>query len=113
MRGRCIVMVLGLVACGEPVLRNAPKPSTPAVAGAAAAVAGAATLAAPDAQARRAAEANKPSDEKKPVKSGPSVPSDVLDRLDHTGSGSGSGSSAAAKQPQPQPPLDWKPEPVK
>jgi hypothetical protein len=73
-----------LVACGshDPALRNVPQPSTKAVAGGAAAIAGAATLVDPNGQANRVQEANKPDDRTKPMKPGPSVPADVLDRLD-------------------------------
>jgi outer membrane biosynthesis protein TonB len=80
---RATLLAFLLVACGgDPVLRNAPRPNTAAVAGAAAAVAGAATLADPNGAARRQDEINKPNNEKKEIKSGPSVPADVLDRLD-------------------------------
>lgn len=79
------VLVLAGGACGggpDPILRNVPQPKTSTVAGAAAAVAGAATLAAPQSQANRVQEANKPEPSDKPMKEGPSVPADVLDRLD-------------------------------
>lgn len=77
------VVIAGLsFGCGGPALQNAPRPNPTAVAGAAAALAGAATLAAPDAAGRRASEANKPTAELRPIKPGPSVPADVLDRLD-------------------------------
>ncbi len=88
-----------LAACGEPIARNVPQPNTGVAAGAAAAIAGAATLAAPDAAAKNAAEANKPTKEKKPIKTGPSVPKDVFDRLDdHATDPPG-----APDQPGPQP----------
>ncbi|MBS1121016.1 MAG: hypothetical protein H6Q90_3244 [Deltaproteobacteria bacterium] len=108
--GQCVVIGwLGVVAaCGDPVLRNVPQPNAAVVAGAAAAVAGAATLAAPDAAAKNAAEANKPTTEKKPLKTGPSVPADVLDRLDQQGSGSG---SDVAAPPGAQPPTVATPRP--
>lgn len=80
-----MIFALVLSACGagpDPILRNVPQPKTSAVAGAAAAVAGAATLASPDSQAARVQEANKPDVSDKPMKSGPNVPADVLDRLD-------------------------------
>lgn len=70
-----------LVACGGPVLQNAPKPDPAVVAGAAAAIAGAATLADPQGAAKRQ-EANKPVEEKKPKTVKESVPEGVLDRLD-------------------------------
>jgi hypothetical protein len=103
---RTILLAVGLAvpatlaACGDPVLANAPRPNTAAMAGGAAALAGAATLAAPDAQGKRVQEANKPSVNNKPVKSGPSVPGDVLDRLDDKQKGSG---SDAPKQDAPKP----------
>lgn len=71
-----------LLACGGSVLQNAPRPDPAVVAGMAAALAGASTLADPNAAARRSGEANKPSQELRPQKSGPLVPADVLDRLD-------------------------------
>jgi hypothetical protein len=80
------VLFLLLMGCGaapnQPLLANAPRPNTGAVAGAAAAVAGAATLAAPDYAAKNAAEANKPAPDNKGQKSGGIVPPDVFDRLD-------------------------------
>jgi hypothetical protein len=108
-----LVACLGwLAACGGgPALRNVPQPNPAVVAGAAAAIAGAATLANPQGAAQNAAEKNKPSGEKRPMKSGPSVPADVLDRLDQqgevaAGQGSGQGSATApGAQPQPLPPL--------
>jgi hypothetical protein len=65
-----------LMACGGPALRNVPQPNANVVAGAAAAFAGAASL------AGRTPESNKPPAEDRPIKSGPTVPADVLDRLD-------------------------------
>lgn len=88
------VLFLSLWSCGEPILRNAPRPPTAAAAGVAAGAAAAITLADPNAAAKHA-EAAKTSDEKKPVKTGPSVPADVLDRLDEKGS--------AAAQPTTEP----------
>ncbi len=63
------------------MLQNAPRLDPAVVAGAAAAIAGAATLAAPDAAARKA-ESKVPAAELRPIEAGPSVPADVLDRLD-------------------------------
>jgi hypothetical protein len=89
---RTFLFLAALVGCAgpDPVLRNVPQPSAAVVAGAVAAVAGAATLAAPNAAAKNAAEANKPIDDKRPMRPGPSVPGDVLDRLDQQGSNQGS-----------------------
>jgi hypothetical protein len=76
----CLVMLF-LAGCGGPALQNVPKPDPAVVAGAAAAVAGAATLANPDGAAARQ-EQKKPVKDKKPMKSGGTVPADVFDRLD-------------------------------
>lgn len=82
-----VVLICGSAACGgnqagpDPILRNAPKPDTGVMAGAAAAVAGAATLASPHDAAKKA-ESNKAPDEKKPVTVKENVPAGVLDRLD-------------------------------
>lgn len=67
---------------GDPVLRNAPRPNTAAVAGAAAGIAGAATLVDPNGQAARVEEAHRTEQQPREQKHGPSVPADVLDRLD-------------------------------
>jgi hypothetical protein len=75
------LLLLFLVGCGGSVLQNAPRPDPAVVAGAAAALAGAASLGAPDAAARKA-ESKVPPAELRPIKSGPAVPADVLDRLD-------------------------------
>lgn len=83
MRTFLSLAALSLCACADrPVLANAPHPNPSYVAGAAAAVAGAATLAAPDAAGKAAAEANKPDPSNKPKNSGGTVPAAVLDRLD-------------------------------
>ncbi len=86
MRTFLAAWLAGVASCGGgPALRNVPQPNTAVVAGAAAAIAGAATLASPAAAAKNAAEANKPTTEKRPMKSGPTVPADVFDRLDQQG----------------------------
>lgn len=95
-----VAMTLGLAGAGcggAPVLAGAPKPDPAVVAGAAAAVAGAATLADPKGQAARV-EANKPVEDKKPVRVKESVPSGVLDRLDEKRTG---GTTDAAPAPAP------------
>src|SRR5256885_12521903 len=56
---RSLWVVMTLCACGEPILRNAPKPDPGAVAGVAAAAAAAVTLASPDAAARRQEQRSK------------------------------------------------------
>ena len=77
------IAVVWLVACNEPMLKNAPKPDPGAVAGVAAAVAGAATLASPASAAKRQ-ETKKASDEhnNEGVVVKETVPEDVFDRLD-------------------------------
>lgn len=95
-----LLSLLLLGACGggpDPILAGVPQPKTSTVAGAAAAVAGAATLAAPNSQAARVDEANKPDPSDKPMKEGPAVPADVLDRLDD------------APPPPPEPPPSERP----
>lgn len=103
MRLGFLAGVLVAAACGggpDPILKNAPRPDPGTVAGAAAAIAGAATLAAPDAAARKAEDAKKPTTEPRPRREGPAVPADVLDRLDAQKQGSaGSGSAAPAGEP--------------
>ncbi len=90
------------------MLRNAPRPSTPVVAGAAAALTGAATLADPNGQAARTAEATKPEDHPRELAPGPSVPADVLDRLDQGKQG------PATAEPPKQPAQPAKPtKPIK
>ncbi|HKE18475.1 MAG TPA: hypothetical protein VKB80_26535 [Kofleriaceae bacterium] len=78
-----VLAVVSLLGCGGPALQNAPRVDPVVVAAGAAAIAGAATLADPDAAARRQEE-KKDSDVPKSGSGGasPSVPSDVLDRLD-------------------------------
>jgi hypothetical protein len=87
--GRHVWILIALCACGEPILRNAPKPDPGAVAGVAAAAAAAATLANPAAAAQNQEKKDKspPSDRAVDVKE--TVPSDVLDRLDHKASDGG------------------------
>jgi hypothetical protein len=76
---RAALLVL-LAACGgQPALANAPHPNNAAVAGGAAAAAAAITLASPD-----SAKPEKPTEKPKDaIEVKESVPSDVLDRLDH------------------------------
>ena len=89
MRPRCypghvvrFAMIIGLfAACGGPIAQNVPTPNKAAAAGVTAGAAAALTLADPKAAAATA-ESAKVSDEKRPQKSGGTVPADVLDRLD-------------------------------
>lgn len=82
MRRHLWIVVL-VAACGEPILRNAPKPDPGAVAGVAAAAAAAATLASPQAAAQRQEQREKGEPDNRGVKVKETVPADVLDRLDH------------------------------
>lgn len=92
-----------LCGCGEPILKNAPKPDPGAVAGVAAAAAAAATLADPQAAGRRQEQKNKGEPDNRGVEVKETVPADVLDRLDHKPD---AGSEAAAPaQPAQAPSL--------
>jgi hypothetical protein len=75
------LLFLPLLACGGPILQNAPAPNPAHVAAAAAAVAGTMTLADPDAAARRQ-EQNRPEQEKRELDNNETVPLEVLDRID-------------------------------
>jgi hypothetical protein len=78
---RPLIFIL-LASCGGgPVARNIPTPNKAAAAGITAGAAAALTLADPKAAAATA-ESAKVDDEKKPQKSGGTVPPDVFDRLD-------------------------------
>ncbi len=80
---RFLLLTTCLIACNGSALQNIPRANPTAVAGAAAAIAGAATLASPYGADRKAIEANRPAQDLRPQRSGPMVPADVLDRLDH------------------------------
>ncbi|HET7503082.1 MAG TPA: hypothetical protein VFK02_18805 [Kofleriaceae bacterium] len=69
-------------ACGEPILRNAPKPDPGAVAGVAAAAAAATTLADPQGAAKRQEQKSRGEPDDRGVEVRETVPADVLDRLD-------------------------------
>ena len=80
-----IALVLALVACGGgTVLQNAPRPNPAAVAGVAAAAAALLTAADPNAATRKPEKKDQTPGQ--PVEVKETVPPDVLDRLDHTGS---------------------------
>ena len=81
MRTTVFAALVLVAACGAPVARNVPTPNKAAAAGIAAGAAAAITLADPKAAAA-VAESSKEPDEKKPNRSGGTVPADVLDRLD-------------------------------
>lgn len=71
-----------LCSCGEPILRNAPKPDPGAVAGVAAAAAAAATLASPDSAAKKQEQAQHGEPDNRGVEVKETVPASVFDRLD-------------------------------
>jgi hypothetical protein len=103
MRRHLSIVVL-LCACGEPILKNAPKPDPGSVAGVAAAAAAAATLASPEAAARRQEQLQKGEPDNRGVKVKETVPADVLDRLDHAtdagvDGGQAQGSASAGDTP--------------
>jgi len=99
--GRYAWILVMLCACGEPILKNAPKPDPGAVAGVAAAAAAAATLASPDSAAKKQEQANKGDPDNRGVSVKETVPADVFDRLDHA---SDAGVDGAAATPPPEPP---------
>ena len=73
---------MALCACGEPILRNAPKPDPGTVAGVAAAAAAAATLASPQSAAQKQEQRNKGEPDNRGVEVKETVPADVFDRLE-------------------------------
>lgn len=105
-----IVLVAG---CGEPVLRNAPKPNPGAVAGVAAAAAAAVTLASPQTAAQRQEQRQQGEPDNRGVKVKETVPADVLDRLDqHTPDAGVDGApapAAPAASPSPSTPASSAP----
>lgn len=92
--GRHLWILVFVAACGEPILRNAPRPDPGVVAGAAAAVAGAATLADPQGAAKRQELKDQKEPNNRPVDVHETVPSDVLDRVDHKTADAGVDGSA-------------------
>jgi hypothetical protein len=101
---RPVWIVLALCACGEPILRNAPKPDPGVVAGVAAAAAAAATLAAPDAAAKKQEQKTKGEPDDRGVEVKETVPADVFDRLDRKAGDAGvDGAGAAPAAPPPAP----------
>jgi len=79
---RYLWLLVVLCGCGEPILKNVPRPDPGAVAGVAAAAAAAATLASPDSAAKRA-EKKGGDREGQSVEVKETVPGAVFDRLDH------------------------------
>lgn len=102
--GRNVWILAMLCACGEPILKNAPKPDPGAVAGVAAAAAAAATLASPDSAAKKQEQANKGEPDNRGVSVKETVPADVFDRLDRGASDAGV-DGAAPTVPAPEPPV--------
>jgi hypothetical protein len=102
---RPLWIVVLLCACGEPILKNAPKPDPGSVAGVAAAAAAAATLASPEAAARRQEQLQKGEPDNRGVKVEQTVPADVLDRLDHAPQGA----SVDGGRADPSPPASGAP----
>src|SRR5262249_27206592 len=80
--GRYLWVVVMVCACGEPILRNAPKPDPGAAAGVAAAAAAAATLADPNAAAKRQEQQTQSEPDNRGVVVKETVPAAVFDRLD-------------------------------
>lgn len=95
-RSAWVIVALG--ACGDPVLRNAPKPNPAAVAGVAAAAAAAATLASPQAAAQRQEQKERGEPDNRGVEVKETVPAEVFDRLDRQAS---AGSDAGVDGPAP------------
>jgi hypothetical protein len=88
-----------LCACGEPILKNAPKPDPGAVGGVAAAAAAAATLADPQGAAKRQEQKTKGEPDTRGVEVKETVPSSVFDHLENVPVDAGS----AAEAPPPPP----------
>jgi hypothetical protein len=105
---RPIWVFVMLCGCGEPILKNAPKPDPGAVAGVAAAAAAAATLADPQAAGRRQEQKSKGEPDNRGVEVKETVPSDVMDRLDHR---TDAGTDAAAPVQPALPPSMAPPAP--
>jgi hypothetical protein len=82
------ILVL-LSACGEPVLRNAPRPNPAAAAGVAAAAAAAVTLASPRDAAKQQEALAKPDPDDRGVQVKETVPGAVFDRIDQGGDAQG------------------------
>jgi hypothetical protein len=101
-------IVVMLCACGEPILKNAPRPDPGAVAGVAAAAAAAATLAAPDSAAKRQEQKKQGEPEARSVEVRETVPPAVFDRLDQPGrdAGADGGAASGAAVPPPLPPSE-------
>ena len=86
---RHLWILVVLCSCGEPILKNAPKPDPGAVAGVAAAAAAAATLADPRAASAKQEQKSKGEPDNRGVEVKETVPSSVFDKLDRGGSDAG------------------------
>jgi len=100
---RYVWILVMLCACGEPILRNAPKPDPGVVAGVAAAAAAAATLAAPDAAAKKQEQKTKGEPDNRGVEVKQTVPAAVFDRLDRNAGDAGVDAAAPAAPAAPAP----------
>ena len=96
-----IWILIAVCACGDPILKNAPRPNPAAVAGVAAAAAAAATLAAPQAAANRQEQKERGEPDNRGVDVKETVPADVFDRLDHRSGDAGVDAAAPATPPAP------------
>jgi hypothetical protein len=93
-------ILVTLCACGEPILKNAPRPEPGAVAGVAAAAAAAATLAAPDSAAKRQEMKKEGEPAPRGVEVNETVPPSVFDKLDQKHGDAGvDGAAPAAPAP--------------
>jgi hypothetical protein len=86
---RALLILCLVCSCGEPILRNAPKPDPGAVAGVAAAAAAATTLADPQGAAKRQEQKDRGEPDNRGVEVKETVPADVLDRLDRRAADAG------------------------
>jgi len=102
MDARGWLIALALAGCGEPVLRNVPRPPTAAVAGVAAAAAAAATLADPAGAAKRQESRDRQPDNNRGVTVHDTVPAAVFDRLEQGGADAGVDADAAAAAQPPR-----------
>jgi hypothetical protein len=101
MRWHLSILVM-LCACGEPILKNAPKPDPGAVGGVAAAAAAAATLADPQGAAKRQEQKTKGEPDTRGVEVKETVPSSVFDHIEQAPADAGS--EAEAPPPPPAAP---------
>jgi hypothetical protein len=108
---RTLWILVLVVGCGEPVLRNAPKPNPGAVAGVAAAAAAAVTLASPQTAAQRQEQRQQGEPDNRGVTVKESVPADVLDRLDQHTQDAGIDGAAATQMQAPSAPAASAPAP--